>query len=198
MYPQARIAHAFASTEAGVAFEVNDAIAGFEASALEYTPGVEMKVEDRTLRIRSARTASRYLGENAPILKGEDGFVDTGDIVELRDGRYCFAGRRDGVINIGGLKVYPEEIEAVINRHPQVQMSLVRTKKNPITGALVVADVVRKGGTNSGSELSASAIQDDILLLCRETLSPHKVPAAINFVPELVVGESGKVMRRSA
>jgi acyl-coenzyme A synthetase/AMP-(fatty) acid ligase len=198
VYPQARIAHAFASTEAGVAFEVNDAIAGFEAGALKNTPGVDMKVEDRTLRIRSARTASRYLGENAPILKGEDGFVDTGDIVELRDGRYSFAGRRDGVINIGGLKVYPEEIEAVINRHPHVQMSLVRTKKNPITGSLVVADVVRKGGTNSGNELSASAIQDDILLLCREALSPHKVPAVINFVPELVVGESGKVMRRSA
>jgi acyl-coenzyme A synthetase/AMP-(fatty) acid ligase len=198
VYPQARIAHAFASTEAGVAFEVNDAIAGFEASALKNTSGVEMKVEDRTLRIRSARTASRYLGENAPILKGEDGFVDTGDIVELREGRYCFAGRRDGVINIGGLKVYPEEIEAVINRHPQVQMSLVRTKKNPITGALVVADVVRKNGSNGGRELSSSAIQEDILLLCREALSPHKVPAAINFVPELTVGESGKVMRRSA
>jgi len=198
MYPQARIAHAFASTEAGVAFEVNDAIAGFEAKALECTPGVEMKVEDRTLRIRSTRTASCYLGENAPILKGDDGFVDTGDIVELREGRYCFAGRRDGVINIGGLKVYPEEIEAVINRHPQVQMSLVRTKKNPITGALVIADVVRKAGPNDGRDLSASAIQDDILLLCREALSPHKVPAAINFVPELVVGESGKVMRRSA
>ena len=198
VYPQARIAHAFASTEAGVAFEVNDAIAGFEARALKNTPGVEMKVEDRTLRIRSARMANRYLGENAPVLKGEDGFVDTGDIVELREGRYSFAGRRDGVINIGGLKVYPEEIEAVINRHPQVQMSLVRTKKNPITGALVVADVVRKNGPNRAHELSASAIQDDILLLCRETLSPHKVPAVINFVPELVVGESGKVMRRSA
>lgn len=198
VYPQARIAHAFASTEAGVAFEVNDGTAGFDAGVLESTPGVEMRVEDRTLRIRSARTASRYLGENAPVLKGKDGFVDTGDIVELREGRYSFAGRRDGVINIGGLKVYPEEIEAVINRHPHVQMSLVRTKKNPITGALVVADVVRKVGPNGARDLSASAIQDDILLLCRETLSPHKVPVAINFVAELVVGESGKVMRRSA
>ena len=38
--------------------------------------------------------------------------------------------------------MHPEEVEAVINRHPQVRMSLVRTRKNPITGALVVADVV--------------------------------------------------------
>src|SRR6202012_1312262 len=75
-YPQARIAHAFASTEAGVAFVVNDEIAGFDQGVIENTPGVEMKVEDHTLRIRSARTASCYLGIAAPILKGADGFVD--------------------------------------------------------------------------------------------------------------------------
>lgn len=196
-YPEARIAHAFASTEAGVAFDVNDGSAGFSAEVIAKTPGVEMKVEDRTLRIRSPRAASRYLGGQAPILKGADGFIDTGDILELRDGRYYFAGRRDGVINVGGLKVYPEEIEAVINRHPEVQMSLVHTKKNPFTGALVVADVVlRAAGPSNGRDMST--IQDDILLLCRETLSSHKIPAAIHFVPGLPVGESGKVMRRNA
>jgi acyl-coenzyme A synthetase/AMP-(fatty) acid ligase len=196
-YPQARIAHAFASTEAGVAFVVNDETAGFDQNVIENTPGVEMKVEDRTLRIRSARTARCYLGAGAPILKGADGFVDTGDIVDLRDGRYYFAGRRDGVINVGGLKVYPEEIEAVINRHPEVHMSLVRTKKNPITGSLVVADVVLKGVHESGLS-DTRVLQDDILLFCRKVLSPHKVPAVINFVPQLAVAESGKVMRRSA
>jgi acyl-coenzyme A synthetase/AMP-(fatty) acid ligase len=196
-YPQAKIAHAFASTEAGVAFEVNDETAGFDASALERTPEVEMKVEDRTLRVRSARIASRYLGDSAPILKAVDGFVDTGDVVELREGRYYFAGRRDGMINVGGLKVYPEEIEAVINRHPEVQMSLVRTKKNPITGALVVADVILKSGQQNDLRES-DAIKDDILLLCRESLSSHKVPAVINFVPQFAVTEAGKVMRRSA
>jgi acyl-coenzyme A synthetase/AMP-(fatty) acid ligase len=197
VYPQARIAHAFASTEAGVAFEVNDEKAGFDAGAIDNTPEVEMKIVDQTLRIRSVRTASRYLGENVPILKGVDGFVNTGDMVQLRNGRYHFAGRWDGMINVGGLKVYPEEIEQVIGRHPEVQMTLVRTKKNPITGALVVADVVLKNGQGSGLR-DLGAIQEDILLLCREALSSHKVPAAINFVSQLAVAESGKVLRRSA
>jgi len=196
-YPQAQIAHAFASTEAGVAFVVNDETAGFDQKVIENTPGVEMKIVERTLRIRSARTARCYLGTGAPILKDADGFVDTGDIVELRDGRYYFAGRRDGVINIGGLKVYPEEIEAVINRHPEVQMSLVRTKKNPITGSLVVADVVLKGARENGGG-DTRILQDDILGFCREALSPHKVPAVIHFVAQLAVAESGKVMRRNA
>lgn len=196
-YPQAKIVHAFASTEAGVAFEVLDEHAGFPATTLTQTPDVEMKVESGTLRIRSERTASRYLGEHAPILKDEDGFVDTGDMVDLRDGRYFFSGRRDGVINVGGLKVYPEEIEAVINRHPEVSASLVRSKKSPITGALVIADVVLKSDVPPAGN-HVSRIRTDILLLCREALAAHKVPASINVVPSLTVADSGKVMRRNA
>jgi acyl-coenzyme A synthetase/AMP-(fatty) acid ligase len=196
-YPQARVAHAFASTEAGVAFEVNDGVAGVSAGAVKQTPNVDMKVEDHTLRIRSARTARCYLGDHAPILKDADGFVDTGDMVELRDGRYYFVGRRDGIINVGGLKVYPEEVEAVINRHPEVQMSLVRAKKNPVTGSLVVADVVLSTATGPAHR-DVRTLQNDILLLCRETLSTYKVPAIINFVPALTVAESGKMLRQNA
>lgn len=195
-YPQAQIVHAFASTEAGVAFEVNDGIAGFPASVIEHTPDVDMRVVDRSLQIRSDRTASRYLGDKPPVLKDADDFVNTSDLLDLRDGRYYFVGRRDGAINVGGLKVYPEEVEAVINRHPEVQMSLVRTKKNPITGALVVADVVLKESQSSTRDVRA--LQGDILLLCRETLSAYKVPVAINFIPSLAVAESGKLVRHNA
>ena len=197
VYPQARIAHAFATTEAGVAFDINDGLAGIPASAIANTPNVEMKIENRSLCIRSARTASSYLGGHAPILKNAEGFVDTGDLLELREGRYYFVGRRDGVINIGGLKVYPEEVEAVISRHPAVQMSLVKTKKNPITGAIIVADVVLKP-TEPASNHDLGELQHDILLLCRDALSPHKIPAAINFVSALGVAESGKLNRRNA
>jgi acyl-coenzyme A synthetase/AMP-(fatty) acid ligase len=197
VYPKARIAHAFATTEAGVAFTVDDVISGFPLSVLTGTPGVEMKVENRSLRIRSARTASRYLDEEHGSLKDGEGFVDTTDLLDLRNERYYFVGRRDGVINVGGLKVHPEEVEEVINRHPEVRMSLVKTRRNPITGALVVADVVLRPAL--GRERDGDRqIRQDILLLCREELASHKVPATINFVAELAVAESGKVVRRHA
>jgi acyl-coenzyme A synthetase/AMP-(fatty) acid ligase len=196
-YPHARIVHAFASTEAGVAFEVSDCLAGFPAQMLSDAQGVEMRIQDETLRIRSARTATRYLGDGAQNIKGRDGFVDTGDMVELRNGRYHFVGRRDGIVNVGGLKVCPEEIETVINRHPEVQMSLVRARKSPITGALVVADIVLRIDPSSPGR-DVGAIRDDILLLCREALSSYKVPSAINVVNSLPVAESGKVMRHNA
>jgi non-ribosomal peptide synthetase component F len=151
-YKQSRVCHAFASTEAGVAFEVDDDLAGFPASWIgQCRGGVELKVEDGTLRIRSPRTASRFLGHDADPLQDADGFVDTRDLVALHDGRYHFVGRIDGVINVGGLKVHPEEVETVVNRHPRVQMSLVRAKRSPIIGAVVTVDVVlNPGPENAG------------------------------------------------
>ncbi len=139
------LAHAFASTEAGLAFEVNDRRAGFPASVLGAQGGVELKIIDGSLRIRSPRTARRYLGDGA--LAGPDGFVDTGDMVELAGERYHFAGRRDGIINVGGQKVHPEEVEAVINSHPSVEMARAKARRNPFTGAVVVAEVVAKSGS---------------------------------------------------
>jgi len=194
-YPQAVVAHAFASTEAGVAFEVRDGLAGVPASLIEQRSGdVEIKVEGGSLRIRSSRIAAGYMGDERKILAGPDGFVDTGDILELRGDRYYFAGRRDGVINVGGMKIHPEEVEAVINRHPRVRMSLVRTRKNPITGALVVADVVLKTEPHSAGE-PVSKLEDEILQLCRQVLPRHKVPAAIKFVRDLALETTGKMVR---
>ena len=156
--------------------------------------GVEMRVVDGALQIRSGRTASGYVGADAPALAGDDGFVDTGDIVEQRGERCYFVGRRGGIINVGGLKVHPEEVEAVINRHPQVRMSLVRPKRSPITGAIAVADVVLKA--ERGPEARHLEVRDEILKLCREALPRHKIPAAISFVPALAVAATGKLARR--
>ncbi len=193
-FPQAVVSHAYASTEAGVAFEVRDGLAGFPAEFVERSrDGVEMKVLGGSLRIRSPRAASRYLGAASP-LAGPDGFVDTGDMVELHGDRYRFAGRRGGIINIGGLKVHPEEVEAVINRHPQVRMSLVRGKRSPITGSLVIADVVLKS-EDYPRQRALGEVKGDILKFCRDALPRHKVPAAISIVPSLDVAATGKLLR---
>ena len=193
-FPQAAVVHAFGSSEAGTVFEVRDGAAGFPADLLENAPQVELKVENGTLRVRSDRTARSYLGIDAPPLKDADGFVDTGDAVGLRDGRYHFAGRRDARINVGGLKVHPEEVEAVINRHPDVRMSLVRSRKSPVTGAVVAADVVLCAQPQPGSG-GKPALRNQILQFCHASLAAHKVPAVIRFVPSLAIAESGKIAR---
>jgi acyl-coenzyme A synthetase/AMP-(fatty) acid ligase len=194
-FPQAVIGHAYASTEAGVAFDVNDGRAGFPADYFAVTrDDVEMKIVDGSLRIRSPRTASAYLGA-APPLADANGFVDTGDIVEQDGGRCFFAGRKGGIINIGGMKVHPEEVEAVINRHPRVRMSLVRGRQSPITGSVVVADVVLSSGQDLESK-GQIEVKNDILKFCSNALPRHKVPASISFVPRLDVAATGKLVRR--
>ena len=198
-FPRAVLAHAFASTEAGVAFEVQDGRAGFPATLVGKTENdVELDVSRGTLRIRSPGNAVRYLGEGVPPLKDDEGFVDLGDRLDLREGRYYFVGRSGGIINVGGLKVHPEEVEAVINSHPRVRMSLVRSRRNPITGAIVMADVVLADREEESGQSPDERIRQEILESCRTTLAAHKVPAAIRFVPSLEMSPSGKLVRPRA
>ena len=118
-------------------------------------------------------------------------------MVERRGDRYYFLGRRSGVINVGGLKVYPEEVEAAINRHPAVRMSMVRSRNearsparsSPRTSCL---HAVRR-------QPDASGVKREILQICHDTLAPHKVPATIRFVPgarDRAAPESWPVMRK--
>jgi acyl-coenzyme A synthetase/AMP-(fatty) acid ligase len=175
---------------------VRDGQAGFPAMLVGNPGPVELAVRDETLHIRSAGAAQRYLGCGAETLRGEDGFVDTGDRVEERAGRYYFMGRRGGVINVGGLKVHPEEVEAVINAHPWVRMSLVRSRRNPITGAVVTAEVVvNEASGERGTPPTPDALTRELTDRCRRSLPPHKVPAMIRFVPTLEVSPSGKLVR---
>jgi acyl-CoA synthetase (AMP-forming)/AMP-acid ligase II len=188
-FPTAGLTHAYASTEAGVGFEVTDRLEGFPPSVLGIRGDFELRVVDGSLRIRSSRGAARYLGSAG--LADPDGFIDTGDMVTERDGRLYFAGRRSGVINVGGQKVHPEEVEAVITRHPGIRMAQVRGRKSPITGTLVVADIVLQG------DAPFDQVRDEVLTACRAALPPHKVPAMIRAVPDLAVADSGKLARAS-
>ena len=196
-FPAASIGHAYASTEAGVGFAVNDGREGFPADIVgSNRDGVEMKVEDGSLRIRSRRTAHAYVGRNAAALTDRDGFVDTGDMVELRGDRYHFVGRRGGIINIGGLKVHPEEIEAVINRQPEVRMSRAKSRRSPITGAH------RGRRCHSGRRLPTQAAATKSATrswpIAGHRWRPHKVPAMIKFVSSLDITAAGKLARHDA
>ena len=102
-YPGATIVHAYATTEAGVGFEVTDEMEGFPVDFVGNSGGVDLKVQESSLRLRSQGVAARYLGDNET-LTDPSGFVDTGDMVERHRDRYYFLGRRNGMINVGGLR----------------------------------------------------------------------------------------------
>jgi acyl-coenzyme A synthetase/AMP-(fatty) acid ligase len=190
LYSRARIEHAYASTEAGVVFAVDDGRAGFPASWVERNGAVRMKIVDGALHVRSGRSALGFLGEGAPALTDNEGFVDTGDMVEGRGDRYYFVGRRGGIINVGGAKVHPEEVETALNAHAIVRASRVFARTSPITGALVFADVVLRDGC-----LPDAVAEGEILAACRAGLPAYMVPAGLRFVADLPMTDGGKLAR---
>jgi acyl-coenzyme A synthetase/AMP-(fatty) acid ligase len=189
-FPGVPIGHAYASTEAGVGFEVTDGLEGFPTSYVGRPGPIELKVLNGLLHVRSPRTATGYVGGVDALT--DDGWVNSGDMVELRGDRYFFAGRVGGIINVGGLKINPEEVEAVINRHPGVRASRVSGRKNPFTGAVVVAEVVLTDPANDNA-----GFKEAIMETCRQALPPHKVPAMLRFVPALELTAGGKLSRRA-
>ncbi len=195
-YPEARIAHAYASTEAGVGFEVTDGREGFPAALLDAKGEVELRLRDGSLHIRSRRTATNYIGRDDLRLQDDEGFVDTDDMIEQEGDRCFFKGRRAGVINIGGLKVHPEEVEQVINQHQEVRMSRVSARRNPIMGDLIVADVAPKDA--AAPREKNGALEAEILEMCRARLPRHMVPVTIRFVPAIDILASGKLARHHA
>ena len=77
-------------------------------------------------------------------------------------------------------------------------MSLVRARKNPITGAIVAADIVLISPNDADTTNGTDMIKTEILDSCRHALAAHKVPASIRIVPSLEVTPSGKMVRSNA
>jgi len=190
MFPEARITHIYASTEAGVGFSVNDRRAGFPESYLTDPPaGLALRVVGGRLHVRNHAIRSTYVGTEASF-GTDDGWIDTGDNVCIEGGRVYFLGRDSGVINVGGNKVHPEEVERVLLQYPGVVAARVYGKRSPITGALVVAEVVLEH-VPEDSKAARLVLQRH----AAANLQAHKVPAMIAFVTEIKSNAMGKIAR---
>ena len=119
-----------------------------------------------------------------------DGWFATGDIGRLDAEGYLFlASRKTAVINLGGRKVFPEEIESILNRHPAVRESRVYGVPHAHMGEIVEADVALR------TEVEPDALRS----FCRAHLSSDKVPTRINFVAGIArTAVNGKIRRETA
>jgi acyl-CoA synthetase (AMP-forming)/AMP-acid ligase II len=170
-----------------VGFSVNDGRAGFPAAYLQAAPGgVRLKLRDGILWLRPPVPTPPGPG----IEVDEDGYVRSGDMIEERGDRLIFLGRENGLINVGGVKFYPETVENVVKGVPGVALVQVSAKKNPITGTLVVADILADEGADP------AVVKSAILEACRAELVREAVPAIIRFVDGLETNAAGKLVRR--
>lgn len=186
-FPGAAVSHIYASTEAGALFAVRDGLAGFPASWLETgIDGVQLRISDGILHVQSPRAMLAYLNAESPGERPQDPWLITGDLVERTGDRVLFRGRQDLVINVGGMKVRPEEVEQALLALPEVAEARVYGISNPVTGMLVAAEIVPAGP--DGEDLA----RHSILLQLRARMAPHKVPRILKFVASISVSAAGK------
>jgi acyl-coenzyme A synthetase/AMP-(fatty) acid ligase len=189
-YPQARITHVYASTEAGAAFSVQDGQAGFPLRFLNQEQGgVDVKVVEGRLFVRTREGALNYVNSDA-VFSDSDGFVDTGDLVQVTEDRCLFIGRVNGSINIGGNKLHPQQVERILLSLPEVAAARVFSKANAITGQIVVAEIVPKN-----FDTDANLLKHRMREACLAELERWQVPGIIKIVPELAVNSSHKLSR---
>lgn len=120
-----------------------------------------------------------------------DGWFRTGDVGELdADGCLFLRGRTKDVINVLGMKFFPQEVEAVLASHPAVASACVLARRDQRLGEVPIARVVAKAEANG--HCSASQLLD----YCRQRLASYKVPERIEFVAALPRTASGKVLHR--
>lgn len=189
VFPQARISHTYASTEAGVGFSVHDGLAGFPSSWLNGGKRtVDLEIREGLLWIRPPAPVSV---ESRDGLMDPAGYICTHDRVRRDGTRVFFLGRDGSVVNVGGVKVHPEVVEDTIRRHPAVRECAVRARPSPMLGHILVAEVV----AGRRAESLDPSIAREVKRWCREHLPREACPAIVTIVDQIALGPAGKLQR---
>ena len=151
-------------------------------------PGYETKIVDNVLWIRTKMAMVGYL--NAPSPFDAEGWFNTGDVVEQRGDFIRFMGRKSEIINVGGEKVFPAEIENFIQQLDNIKEVTVRGRSSPITGNIIVATV------ELVEPEDADDLEERVRAACRRRLAPFKVPAMVEVASKTLCGDRFKKIRK--
>jgi len=135
--------------------------------------GFETRVVDGVLWVRAQSAMLGYL--NAPSPFDEDGWMNTGDLVEVDSDYIRILGRQSEIINVGGQKVYPAEVESVLLQMDNVRDVVVLGEKNPITGQIVTARL------NLSEPEDPRQFRRRMVAFCRGKLAAYKVPVKVEI-----------------
>jgi acyl-CoA synthetase (AMP-forming)/AMP-acid ligase II len=179
-FPQAKFLNVYASTEAGTIL----AAEGEEFSIKEGLGDLVRIVDDQLMVHRSLLGDFQQAGSSTV-----SDWYATGDMVSISSEaplRFKIIHRANELINVGGYKVNPAEVESVVRAIEGVSEVRVFAKKNSVLGNLVCCDVVL-----SDAELSEKAIRQHLT----QSLQSFKIPRMINFVDEIETTRTGKLKR---
>ena len=187
-FPKTKFLQTFGTSETG--------IAGTSSKSSNSTymklddPNLEYKIVDNELWLKSKTQVMGYLNSSMDSFT-DDGWFKTGDLVEKTDDGYIkIIGRNKEVINVGGEKVLPNEVESVILSMSEIDDVMVYGESNIITGQTVVCDVV------FNIEVENREAKKLIRKFCKDSLDGYKIHTKVNLVDKTNFGDRFKKIRR--
>ncbi len=176
LFPDSRITHIYASTEIGFGFSVSDMLSGFPRDYLE-RDFERFKLID----IDGELAVEFKSSQKGP---AQEVFF-TGDLICVTDSRVQFSGRRTNIVNVGGNKVNPEEVEQTISEIDGVLGVRVFGIPSSRLGEILYAEVVTNGNLTG----------QEVRIRLKGILPPYKIPANVEVVKEIELNSSGKILR---
>jgi acyl-coenzyme A synthetase/AMP-(fatty) acid ligase len=172
-FPRTKFLQTFGTSETGIAQTTSRSSGSLEMKLDD--PNQEYKIVNGELWLRSKTQVLGYLNADMDSFT-DDGWFKTGDLVEeIDDGYIKIIGRNKEIINVGGEKVLPAEVESVLLEMNEILDVLAYGEQNAITGQSVVVDIVIKDGVEQ------KQIKKNIRKYCREKLDNYKIPTKINI-----------------
>ena len=185
VFPKVKFLQTFGTSETGIS-TTSSKSSNSLFMKLEDING-EYKIVENELWLRSKTQVLGYLNASMDSFTS-DGWFKTGDLVEV-DGEYIkIIGRAKEVINVGGQKVLPAEVESIILEMEEISDCMVYGEKNAITGQKVVCDVVLNKNIEN--------IKKRVRVFCKDRLDTYKIPTKVNVVDKTNFSDRFKKIRR--
>ena len=169
-FPRVKFLQTFGTSETGIS--TTSSYSSTSTFLKIDDPNTEYKIINGELWLRSKTQIMGYLNSSMERFT-DDGWFKTGDMVEEKDGYIKIIGRNSDIINVGGEKVLPSEVESVLFQMPHVNDCIVYGEKNPITGQMVVAKVLYN------EDIKASELKKLVVEFCKDKLTRYKIPAKV-------------------
>ena len=184
VFPKVKFLQTFGTSETGIS-TTSSKSSNSLFMKLEDING-EYKIVENELWLRSKTQVLGYLNASMDSFTS-DGWFKTGDLVEV-DGEYIkIIGRAKEVINVGGQKVLPSEVESIILEMEEISDCMVYGEKNAITGQTVVCDVVLNQEVEN--------IKKRVRVFCKDRLDTYKIPTKVNVVDKTNFSDRFKKIR---
>lgn len=185
-FPRVKFLQTFGTSETGIS--TTSSYSSTSTFLKIDDPNTEYKIINGELWLRSKTQIMGYLNSSMERFT-DDGWFKTGDMVEEKDGYIKIIGRNSDMINVGGEKVLPSEVESVLFQMPHVNDCVVYGENNPITGQMVVAKVLYD------EDIKLSELKKLVVEFCKEKLTRYKIPAKVIKMSESEFTERFKKKR---